>query len=106
MPTGAADASRSVAHDEQRAARAVVGAQRVLAQQLVEDLPRLRRTRLRPHDHVAGHDVIAVDEPQSARLQLAQRLGEWTAREAVLRPIESVGERRGDAGGRAARGES
>lgn len=64
----------------------------MLAQQLVEDLPRLRRTRLGAHDHVAGHDVIAVDEAQSARLQLAQRLGQRPAREASLCRVKRAGD--------------
>jgi hypothetical protein len=60
-----------IAHDEQRITRTFRGAQRVFAQQLIQDLARLRGTWLRAHDHVARHDVVAVDEPQPARLQLA-----------------------------------
>src|ERR1044072_4044789 len=66
--------------------------QPLLAQQLVEDLPRLRRTRLRLHVHAAGDDVLAVDDPQSARLQLAQPFGKRAAGEAIRRGLERGGE--------------
>ena len=74
----------AVAHDDDASLWSVGGAEVLFAQQLVENAANVGGERLGAHDHLRPHHIVAVNQVQAFRLEVVQRVDQWTSRVARL----------------------